>query len=57
MCIEETIEEAQARMVRKCGRCPRRVHYMWLTREGLCTDCAEKERKEVYNAKGRNSQF
>ena len=51
MSIEETTEEAQARMVRKCGRCPKEVHYMELTREGLCPECAEKERKEANNDK------
>lgn len=41
----EPIEEAQARMMRKCRRCPRMVHYMELTIEGLCPVCAEKEQQ------------
>lgn len=41
--IADTIEEAQDKMMRKCRGCQRMVHYMELTKEGLCPVCAKKE--------------
>ena len=29
-------------MIFNCGWCKKEIDYMWLTREGLCPECAEK---------------
>ena len=43
-------------MIVKCGWCNEEIHYMWLTKEGLCPKCAEKARKEVNNGNCKKVQ-
>ena len=40
--LEATIEESQAMMMRKCGWCPRELHYMEFPKGGLCPECAAR---------------